>query len=97
MCGLAELNLEMNHSSQRRSLRAVGTDPLLAQVDASQRHLQDILLVGMDVQPASLVPGVGSCCREPVLQLFLALLPPALHAQLHFHHWQVTQVRPRLR
>lgn len=72
------------------------TDPLLAMVNALQSHLQDVLLVSVDLQPAVLLSQVCSCCGYVAFCLLLAVLPPALYTQLHIQHWQVTQEGPCL-
>lgn len=72
------------------------TDPLLALVDAFQWHLQNILLVSMDIQPAAGIPQVCSCSRHVALCLLLARLPPALDTQCDFQHWKMTEEGPHL-
>jgi len=84
----------------RYSPRVLGTactDPLLAQVHAPQRHLQDVLLVGVDVQPAARLLRVGPRRWQRALRLLLAPLPPALHAHVHLQHGEVTQEGPGLK
>lgn len=58
--------------------------------------MQDVLLVSVDIQSASVVPELPPGRREGVLCLLPTPLPPTLHTQTHLHHRQIAEERPGL-